>query len=69
MKDKLELIASKEFVYYEDMYKIVDFMNKNLSEYNIVLGVTEKENRNIVNIYKEKWSTIERSIESLFNRC
>lgn len=54
MKDKLELIASKEFVYYEDMYKIIDFMNKNLSEYNIVLGVSEKENKNIVNIYKEK---------------
>lgn len=69
MKDKLELIASKEFVYYEDMYKIVDFMNKNLSEYNIVLGISEKENKSIVNIYKEKWLTIERSIESLFNRC
>ncbi|NMM62699.1 DUF4264 family protein [Clostridium sp. P21] len=54
MQDKLELIASKKFEYYAEMYKVVDFMNKNLSEYNIVLGITEKENKNIINIYKEK---------------
>jgi hypothetical protein len=54
MKDKLELIATKEFSHYEDMYKVVDFLNKNLSEYDIVFGITEKDGKNIINIYKEK---------------
>ena len=54
MKDKLELIATKEFSHYEDMYKVVDFLNKNLSEYDIVFGITEKDGKSIINIYKEK---------------
>lgn len=54
MKDKLELIASKEFSYYDEMYKIVDFFNKNLGEYNIVFGITERNDKSIINIYKEK---------------
>lgn len=68
MKDKLELVATKEFLHYEDMYKVVDFLNKNLSEYDIVFGITEKDGKSIINIYKEKWITIERCIENLFNR-
>ncbi len=54
MQDKLELIASKEFIYHEEMYKVVDFLNKNLSENNLVFGITEREGKNIINIYKEK---------------
>jgi hypothetical protein len=54
MQDKLELIASKEFSYYEEMYKVVDFLNKNLSEYNVVFGITEREGKHIINIYSEK---------------
>ncbi|MCT8975548.1 YpmA family protein [Clostridium sp. CX1] len=54
MKDKLELIASKEFNYYEEMYKVVDFLNKNLSEKDLVFGITEKDDKHIINIYKEK---------------
>lgn len=54
MKDKLELIASKELNYYNEMYKVVDFLNKNLSDYNIVFGITEKDDKSIINIYKEK---------------
>ncbi len=54
MQDKLELIATKEFSQYEEMYKVVDFLNKNLSGYNIVFGITERDNKNIINIYSEK---------------
>jgi hypothetical protein len=54
MKDKLELIASKELKYYEEMYKVIDFLNKNLSDYDLVFGIQEKENKNTINIYKEK---------------
>lgn len=54
MKDKLELIASKEIKYYEEMYKVVDFLNKNLGNYDIVFGIQEKNDKHIINIYKEK---------------
>lgn len=63
MKDKLELIAAKEFTYYDEMYKVVDFLNKNLSEQDLVFGITERDDKHIINIYKEKWLTIERYIE------
>ncbi|WML35025.1 YpmA family protein [Clostridium sp. OS1-26] len=54
MKDKLELIAAKEFTYYDEMYKVVDFLNKNLSEQDLVFGITERDDKHIINIYKEK---------------
>lgn len=63
MKDKLELIAAKEFTYYDEMYKVVDFLNKNLSEHDLVFGITERDDKHIINIYKEKWLTIERNVE------
>lgn len=63
MKDKLELIAAKEFTYYDEMYKVVDFLNKNLSEQDLVFGITERDDKHIINIYKEKWLTIERYVE------
>jgi hypothetical protein len=54
MKDKLESIAAKEFTYYDEMYKVVDFLNKNLAGYDIVFGITEKNDKHVINIYKEK---------------
>lgn len=54
MKEDLELMASKEFKEYAEMYKVVDFLNKNLSNRNIVFGLQEKDGKCIINIYKEK---------------
>ncbi len=54
MKDCLQLISSKEFMHYDEMYKIVDFLNKNLSDYDIAFGVAEKDGKSIISIYKEK---------------
>ncbi|KZL91130.1 DUF4264 family protein [Clostridium magnum] len=54
MKDKLELIATKEIKYYEEMYKVIDFLNKNLGSYDLVFGIQEKKDTHIINIYKEK---------------
>ncbi len=52
--DKLELIARKDFEYYKDMYKVVDFLNKNLKEYRIMLGLRkDKENNRLsISIYE-----------------
>lgn len=52
MKDKLQLIATKEFKEYEEMYKIVDFLNKNLSDLHLIFGMCEKEGKYMISIYK-----------------
>jgi len=54
MEDKLMLIATKNFAYYEDMYKVVDFLNKNIKDKRIMLGLTkDKETGEVsINIYE-----------------
>lgn len=39
--DKLELIAAKNFKPYDDMYKVVDYLNKNLKHKNVMFGLTK----------------------------
>ena len=53
MKNEIELMCTKEFSYYEDMYKVIDFMNKNLSELNIIFGLSESHGKHAISIYKE----------------
>jgi hypothetical protein len=53
VKNEVELMCKKEFTYYEDMYKVIDFMNKNLSESNIILGISESNGKHVISIYKE----------------
>jgi len=55
MKEGLKLIATKEFTEIDEIYKIVDFLNKNLAEFNVVFGVQMKENVTVMNIYRENW--------------
>lgn len=44
-KDRLELIAARAFEPYDEMYKVVDFLNKNLKEKKVMFGLTkDKEN-------------------------
>ena len=40
-KDKLALMAVKSFALYEEMYKVVDFLNKTLKEKRIMFGLTK----------------------------
>lgn len=50
---KLELIAAKEFKSYPDMYKIVDFLNKNLKDKKIMFGLSKTQNGNmLISIYE-----------------
>lgn len=53
VKNEIKLMCMKEFSYYEDMYKIIDFMNKNLSELNIIFGISENHGKQVISIYKE----------------
>lgn len=38
---KLEMIASKSFKPYDEMYKIVDFLNKNLKDKQLMFGLSK----------------------------
>ena len=55
---ELNLIAVKEFEENEDVYKIIDFLNKNLKEQGYIFGLTKKDNKDTISIYKTdttKW--------------
>lgn len=51
---KLVLLASRSFANYEDMYKVVDFLNKNIKDKGIMLGlVKDRESGRLnINIYE-----------------
>lgn len=38
---KLELIAVRSFKAYDDMYKVIDFLNKTLKDKHIIFGLTK----------------------------
>jgi len=42
---KLNLIAYKSFSAYNDMYKVIDFLNKNLKDKGVMFGLTKTENK------------------------
>ncbi|PKM82709.1 MAG: DUF4264 domain-containing protein [Firmicutes bacterium HGW-Firmicutes-14] len=42
-KGKLELVATKSFKPYDDMYKIVDYLNKSLKHKNLMFGLTKND--------------------------
>lgn len=51
-EQKLELIAMKEFDSYENMYKIVDFLNKSLKDRQLMFGLSKKNGYMIISIYE-----------------
>ncbi len=53
-RDKLELLATRSFTYYDEMYKVVDFVNQNLKEKGVMLGLTKDKitNKLTINIYE-----------------
>lgn len=50
---KLQLIATKEMKYNDELYKLVDFLNKTLKNRNLIFGLSIKDEENmIVSIYE-----------------
>lgn len=49
---KLELIATQKFTGHEEMYKIIDFLNRNLKEYKLLFGLTKNENSMTISVYE-----------------
>ena len=52
--DKLDLIASKTFTAWDDLYKVVDFLNKSLKHKKVILGLNKnkEELTMTVNVYE-----------------
>lgn len=47
---KLELIAVKSFKSYDEMYKVVDFLNKTLKDKKIIFGLTKDTQKGTMTI-------------------
>lgn len=47
---KLELISTKTFKTYDDMYKVVDFLNKTLKDKKVIFGLTKNINQGTMTI-------------------
>lgn len=51
-KGKLVLIASRTFSSWPEMYRVVDFLNKNLKDKGVMFGLTKKEEEMILSVYE-----------------
>lgn len=47
---KLELIAVKSFKSYDEMYKVVDFLNKTLKDKRVIFGLTKDTEKGTMTI-------------------
>lgn len=51
-KGKLELLATQRVHIHPEMYKVVDFLNRNLKERHLMFGLTKKEENMVISIYE-----------------
>jgi uncharacterized FlaG/YvyC family protein len=49
---KLELIATQRVGLNGELYKVVDFLNKNLKDRGLTFGLTKKEEKMVISIYE-----------------
>ena len=49
---KLELIATQRVSANSELYKVVDFLNKNLKDYRLMFGLTKKEDKMVISVYE-----------------
>lgn len=52
MDDKLELKSTIEVEYNLELYKVIDFLNKNLKEKNLIFGLSKKDSKMRVSIFE-----------------
>lgn len=50
--NKLELLARKEISFNDDLYLLVDFLNKNLKQKGVIFGISKNEDKAIISIYE-----------------
>lgn len=50
--DKLELKSTLNVEENPELYKIVDFLNKNLKDKDLIFGLAKKESKMTISIYE-----------------
>jgi len=49
---KLELVATLKMENNDELYRLVDFLNRNLKSYNLMFGLTKKGEGMAVSLYE-----------------
>lgn len=49
---KLVLKATLEAKYDFELYKIIDFLNKNLKDRSLIFGMAKKDDKAVISIYE-----------------
>jgi len=49
---KIELIATQRVGVNGELYKVVDFLNKNLKDHGLMFGLTKKDDKMVISIYE-----------------
>lgn len=49
---KIELIATQRLSVNGELYKVVDFLNKNLRDHRLMFGLTKKEDTMVISVYE-----------------
>ncbi|MDD2234571.1 MAG: YpmA family protein [Desulfitobacteriaceae bacterium] len=49
---RMELIATCKVQTNAELYKVIDFLNKNLKNHQVMFGLTKKEEIMIISIYE-----------------
>lgn len=52
MDKGLELVATLKLPANEDLYKLIDFLNRTLKDKQVVFGVAERDSQMLVSIYE-----------------
>ncbi|NLO87529.1 MAG: YpmA family protein [Firmicutes bacterium] len=52
LADKLELIATQAVPYNENLYILIDFLNRTLKHKNLIFGVSQRDGEMVVSIYE-----------------
>ncbi len=50
--DKLIPVAKKELSINDELYQLVDFLNRNLKDKDLIFGLTKSANSMTISIYK-----------------
>jgi hypothetical protein len=49
---KIELIATQRVGVNGELYKVVDFLNKNLKDHRLMFGLTKKGDKMVISVYE-----------------
>ncbi|MGE4272665.1 MAG: YpmA family protein [Desulfitobacterium sp.] len=49
---KIELIGTQKLKINSELYKVVDFLNKNLKEHHLMFGLSKKEDTMTISLYE-----------------